>query len=536
MKGLPQPYLLSSVTDIVWKGSNSKIDLAFHGLMNEMDLKVVIDIYDYDNPVHPQGHLGWWAFKLRPGTKTLSFSVEEDGQGLHVHSRSDLVLDGSWVNPEFKVSGKCLTLNYVLRDSGTNGIVFQGRIPAFETERARELRRSQTAWNFIGEVDKAWFVPSATTRVLIFAPNIFIGDAIGNFCIGLAELFKRSGIEAKLYANNYDLMNNDEIREGRRFFIDATKDDVVFYHYSIFDPHLSAIAKLPNRKIAYFHGITPPRLIQAFDPELARACKEALREVEHLAGFDCLATNSKESLEQLRSCLGGKKLKADVIVPRLDFSIGTIERGEGSDPVWLQDFESSTYRFITVGRVVSHKKIEDVIALFAEFARQHKGESSSLVIAGPETHRGYRHYLDWLIANRFEDVAHRIVFAGSVSESLKHRLYRSSSCYLCMSEHEGFCLPLLEAMEADLPVLAYGRPAIREVLGEVGTTFVEKDYPHLAKVLARLIERTPSSEFASMRRRGRLKAFEPDLQGRKILGLLEKVLFRKPIQSSEVKK
>jgi glycosyltransferase involved in cell wall biosynthesis len=75
-----------------------------------------------------------------------------------------------------------------------------------------------------------------------------------------------------------------------------------------------------------------------------------------------------------------------------------------------------------------------------------------------------------------------------VSDAKLQTIYSSASVYVSMSEHEGFCLPVLEAMAAGLPVISYAQPAVQEVLGGNGITFFEKDFEYLAAYLRGLLD------------------------------------------------
>jgi glycosyltransferase involved in cell wall biosynthesis len=90
------------------------------------------------------------------------------------------------------------------------------------------------------------------------------------------------------------------------------------------------------------------------------------------------------------------------------------------------------------------------------------------------------------LVERYEMLPDRFLFPGVVSDWELAAYYRTASVYISMSEHEGFCVPLLEAMAADVPVLAYASTAVPETLGGAGVVFEPKDMEYAAELLGQL--------------------------------------------------
>ncbi|MGP0086599.1 MAG: glycosyltransferase family 4 protein, partial [Steroidobacteraceae bacterium] len=109
-------------------------------------------------------------------------------------------------------------------------------------------------------------------------------------------------------------------------------------------------------------------------------------------------------------------------------------------------------------------------------------------LVGAEAKAAYRAYLDWVERSRLAIPLGRVHWLGEVSDERLQTLYRTASVYVSMSEHEGFCLPVLEAMAAELPVFSYAQPAVQEVLGNSGITFFDKDFAYLAEYLQALLD------------------------------------------------
>jgi glycosyltransferase involved in cell wall biosynthesis len=141
--------------------------------------------------------------------------------------------------------------------------------------------------------------------------------------------------------------------------------------------------------------------------------------------------------------------------------------------------------FLFVGRIVPNKKIEDHIKL-AELYKRHVSEQYRFVFVG-KTDATPKYYdaVQALIA-RFRMPPGRFIFTGPVPEADLATYYRMASVYISLSEHEGFCVPLLEAMAADVPVLAYSSTAVPDTLGGAGVQFAPKDLEYAAELLGEL--------------------------------------------------
>ena len=141
--------------------------------------------------------------------------------------------------------------------------------------------------------------------------------------------------------------------------------------------------------------------------------------------------------------------------------------------------------FLFVGRIVPNKKIEDHIKL-AEHYKRYVGEQYRFVFVG-KTDATPRYFAAiQLLLERYRMPPGRFIFTGPVPDDDLATYYRMASVYISLSEHEGFCVPLLEAMAADVPVLAYSAAAVPDTLGGAGVQFAPKDLEYAAELLGEL--------------------------------------------------
>ena len=164
--------------------------------------------------------------------------------------------------------------------------------------------------------------------------------------------------------------------------------------------------------------------------------------------------------------------------------------------------DDGLHNFLFVGRIAPNKKIEDHIRL-AEFYKRYVDEHYRFIFVGrTDAVPHYYNTVRALIAE-FQMPADRFVFTGPVPDDDLAAYYRRASVYISLSEHEGFCVPLLEAMAADVPVLAYASSAVPDTLGGAGVLFEPKDLEFAAELLGELAynDQLRSRVIAGQRRR-----------------------------------
>jgi glycosyltransferase involved in cell wall biosynthesis len=162
--------------------------------------------------------------------------------------------------------------------------------------------------------------------------------------------------------------------------------------------------------------------------------------------------------------------------------------------------------FLFVGRIAPNKRIEDHIRL-AEHYKRYIDDNYRFIFVG--RYDGVPRYyatIRALIA-QYRMPPDRFVFTGPVPERELATYYRRSSVYISLSEHEGFCVPLIEAMAADVPILAYAAAAVPDTLGGAGVAFAPKDLEYAAELLASLAYDDDVRRAVIAGQRRRLQAF-----------------------------
>jgi glycosyltransferase involved in cell wall biosynthesis len=292
-------------------------------------------------------------------------------------------------------------------------------------------------------------------KVHIISYFLLKNDAVGNFCVDLGRLLS-SIYDVRYYADNSTVcevvVNKISTLQGG-----LCDNDLILYSYSIYDPNLDYIVKLSNRKICYFHNVTPPHFFLNYDDVTFDLCDRSSAQIPSLSLFDLIITNSCFSESFLKSF--GVFTKRKIIIKPPVFKHRLLETDLSFDSV-----DNDGLSILYVGRIVPHKKIEDIIDLFYEL---HKVNTEfRLKIAGKHPIPKYSQEL----LERVEryNLASSIEFLGSVDQSDLVRLYQTSDIFLMMSEHEGFCIPVLEALFFGLKVFVTTGSASSEIAGDFG--------------------------------------------------------------------
>lgn len=287
-------------------------------------------------------------------------------------------------------------------------------------------------------------------KLRICAPDIFAGDAVGNHCIGIARMAMRLGMDAELYAQRFDA-SVLPIHALADLFEQIGEDDLLLVSYSIFDPFLEQLLALPCRKLCYFHGVTDPDLLREFEPRTADLCEASFAQFPLFSRFESVIANSHSTAHSVSKWIKPASMK---IVPPVFADMPAFQRGPSEQPQ-----HRLRPSLMVVGRVVPHKRIEDAIEVIA-LLHKRKFESTLSVIGSMPNYE----YSKFLINHaRSLGVLDQIDFLGMMDDEDLLDSYDASNGLLAMSRHEGFCVPVLEAMHFGKPVFVRGGTAAQEL-------------------------------------------------------------------------
>jgi L-malate glycosyltransferase len=311
-----------------------------------------------------------------------------------------------------------------------------------------------------------------------WVPAAHQGDAIGDSARRLRGMLRQLGHESHIYALTID----DPLKSDVLPFTDdsARRGDVTIFHYALPSPMTDAFARLPGGRVLQYHNVTPAEYFAPFDPVLFRLATLAREDLRTLKGRVDLALGVSRFNCQELDAMGFSPTGV------LPLAVDTARIAHAAErPAIDRMLDDEYVNFLFVGRIAPNKKIEDHIRL-AEHYKRYVDAFYRFIFVGrydvvPRYYATVR-----ALMTEYRLLHERFIFTGPISDEELAAYYRNAAVYISLSEHEGFCAPLLEAMAADVPVLAYSAAAVPETLGGAGIQFAPKDLEYAAELAGML--------------------------------------------------
>jgi glycosyltransferase involved in cell wall biosynthesis len=300
------------------------------------------------------------------------------------------------------------------------------------------------------------------------------GDAIGHEVLGIQRVLRAAGYESDIFVETADPRLESLTRHYREL-VDATHpDNLLLHHFSIGSRASRTAYALPDRMALIYHNITPPEYFAAVHRTLARQCFRGRREIHAYVDRCDLALGDSEFNRQDLESLGFPRTAVLPVVPDL------AHLDDPADWMVVRQFDDDWTNVLFVGRVIANKKIEDVIRCFHAYHTTFNPRSR-LIIAG--VFNLFERYFAGLTHLVHELGLEHVHFAGHVSDAELIAYYEVADLFLCASEHEGFCVPLIEAFYKQVPVLAYAATAVPATMDGGGVLFHTKDPAYVAALM-----------------------------------------------------
>ncbi|NIM17478.1 MAG: glycosyltransferase [Candidatus Aminicenantes bacterium] len=346
-----------------------------------------------------------------------------------------------------------------------------------------------------------------------FLPAFHYGDAIGNSTLSFHRFLAEKGIESRIIALTIDECLKDRAAFFNDYKDNPTPESLKILHFAIPSELTDFFLNTKGKKAMIYHNITPSHFFVDFSDQLVYFTHEGRKHLERLPGcFDLSIADSTYNASELRT-LNFKNVNVSPLMVNLE------DYNAPYSEAYYNLFKDERKNIIFVGRITPNKKIEDLIKVLF-FYKKYLSPSIRLMVAGNINTLPRYFYAVQNLAGRFYLSSEDIVFTGHIPFDELLAVYRLGDVFLSMSEHEGFCLPLIESSYFQIPVVAYDTGAVSETLGDAGILFKEKKYDVVAGLVEQVFyDEQLKTKLKKLQAR-RIEKYKKDSEPEKLLALL----------------
>lgn len=328
------------------------------------------------------------------------------------------------------------------------------------------------------------------------------GDAVGNHILALKSAISEMGYKTEILAEYIDkrLEHEGQIL-AENFEVD--KSDIIIYHLATATDLNYKLCKFPCKKILIYHNITPPQFFSPYDKQAEENCANGLTQTRMLADkIDYCMPVSEFNRQDLINM--GYKNPSDVIPILIKFEDYLTPPSQEV----IEKYKDSPANIVFLGRIAPNKKQEDVILSFYYYKKYYNPDAKLFLVGSYGATDLYKKRLtEFCKILELDDV----YFTGHISFDKMLAYYRIADVFLCMSEHEGFCVPLVEAMYFKIPIIAYDSSAVKDTLGGSGILFHNKNHLVIAGMINKVMTDVSFKNTVINQEQIRLNAFQPDV-------------------------
>jgi len=305
------------------------------------------------------------------------------------------------------------------------------------------------------------------------------GDAIGHEVMGIQRVLRQAGYESEIFVETADPRLEDLTVDYREMVGRVSADDVLIHHFSIGSRASRTAYALPGRMVLIYHNITPPHYFLGVHKDLVKLCFRGRRELTAYVERCSLALGDSQYNREELEALGFPRSAVLPVVPDFTHLDGVPQRA------FAVAFDDEWTNILFVGRVIPNKKFENVIRAFHAYRTRHNPRARLLFVGSYSGFEKYLAMLHALIARLGTPDVH---FLGHVSNEELSALYDVADLFLCASEHEGFCVPLIEAFYKRVPVMAYAATAVPATMDGGGVLFDTRDPVDVARIMDAILD------------------------------------------------
>ena len=316
-------------------------------------------------------------------------------------------------------------------------------------------------------------------RVYHILPALLPGDAVGNDARALNDLLVEMGWHSRLYSPQ--VPPRLPLGLGRKIeeLPETFAEDVLIYHLATGCDLNEQFGELPGHKMIVYHNMTPPQFFAPYDAQVAQLLVHGYEQIEKLATkVEYCITPSAYNKRELQRM--GYTCPVDVVPILIPFE----DYARTPDTAVQQMYRDGRTNILFVGRVAPNKRFEDVITAFDCYKRNYDPTARLFLVGGFAANDPYYRSLhSYCKRLGVTDV----IFPGHIRFEEILAYYTVADLFLCMSDHEGFCVPLVEAMYFGVPIVAKDTTAVGDTMGQGGLLLPDQNPQVAATAIHRIL-------------------------------------------------
>ncbi|MGH9883123.1 MAG: glycosyltransferase family 4 protein [Pyrinomonadaceae bacterium] len=357
------------------------------------------------------------------------------------------------------------------------------------------------------------------SRIAIVTSHVTTGASVSSDVLGMHRVLENQGYESRVYAESWDLSEPRiwSISEIGEFL--TGPNDILLYHHSIgWEPGLQILGNSNCKTVVKYHNITPAEFFAGFSQWHEEKCREGRQQFKLIAPNICDLYLCDSEYNRRELLLEGYRGSNSFVVPPFH----NIDAWDylDADLTTLDKYRDGRTNIVSVSRVAPHKGHRELIEAFAIYHHEYNPDSRLLII-GREEPAFATYSAELRDLSRFLLLGDAVVFAGEVSDAALKAVYLVANAFAFASEHEGFCVPLVEAMAMKVPVITYASTAIPETAGEAAIVLHDRDSALMAESINLVVQDEATNVALGMAGRRRYEEF---FTNEKIAARLLKVL------------
>ena len=357
-------------------------------------------------------------------------------------------------------------------------------------------------------------------RIVQLLPGISYGDAVSNDALAIRRIIQEMGYDTGVYSQTIGSRITPDMALPLEKMGRLKEEDILLYHGALGTYLNRTVPSYPCTKVMRYHNITPPAFFYTYSNDYVDATEAGYEDMRYLSDkLDyCIADSGYNREQLLEMGYGCPVSVCPILIPLEDY------RKKPDRQILERYGKDGTTNLLFVGRVAPNKKQEDIIRAFYVYRKYYNPDSRLFLVGSCDIGRygtRLRDYVDSL------GLDGKVIFTGHVRFDEILAYYRVADAFVCMSEHEGFCVPVVEAMTFHVPVVAYRSCAVPETLGQGGILLEDKDPYTAAAAIHRVTSDRALRRQSILCQKRELQRFAYETVKKRLEGILREIMAKR---------